>query len=395
MNVLMVTCGLPYPPVTGTQLRDYHLLRQLSAYASVSLCSLLTEDLAPDLSELSKHCASIDTCPLSARPRVSQLAKATRWPLACLPFHVPEMAQKIRSRITIDRIDVVQIEHSFLACYLDAIPAGFGGRAVLDLHNVGELQYERIASLEHAPLRRLSFQVKSLLMRGWEPRVAARFAHTIAVSEEDRRYILAANPSLRVSVIENGVDAGVRKPASREFESDELIFVGVLGYPPNADAVVHFQRDILPLIRRERPDAHLTVIGRSAPPAVQALDGRAGITVAGFVDDLAPYYRRAKVAIVPLRAGGGSRLKILEAMAVGRPVVSTAIGCEGLAVVHGKHLLVGDTPAEFAGHVLRLLRDEPLQNELAGNARRLVEERYDWPILGGRLFDLYRDLLAP
>ena len=398
MNILLVTCGFPYPPVSGPQLRDFHLLQEVSAHARVSLCSLLTEPVPEDISGLSEHCASIDTYPLPVRPRVSQLSGGLRWPLASLAYYVPELASKIRERIVSDRIDIVQMEHSFLACYRDAVPPESNCRTVLSLHNIGALQYRRIASLEHGVLGRLSYGLKAVLMRGWEPAAAARFHHTITVSEEDRRYLLDAGrgaaPPLRVSVIENGVDARGRARLPEEAAANEIVFVGILGYPPNADAAVYFCRDILPLVLRGVPDAHLTVIGRRAPASVTRLDDGAHVTVAGFVDNVTACYRRAKIAIAPLRAGGGTRLKILEAMALGRAIVSTTVGCEGLAVVPGKHLLVGDTPAEFAAHVVRLLRDEALRRELAANARMLVEERYDWGILGRRLIGVYRELLG-
>jgi glycosyltransferase involved in cell wall biosynthesis len=167
-----------------------------------------------------------------------------------------------------------------------------------------------------------------------------------------------------------------------------------MGYPPNADAVLYFCRDILPLIEREVPDVRLLIVGHAPPQPVRRLADRHNVTVTGSVPDILPYYRQAKVSIVPLRGGGGTRLKILESMALGRPVVSTSIGCEGLDVDDGIHLEIADRPAEFAGSVIRLLREPARREQIATAARRRMEECYDWSIIAEKLLALYEELLA-
>ena len=228
-------------------------------------------------------------------------------------------------------------------------------------------------------------------MHQWEPRYAERFDRCTTVSEIDRQLLLKANPRLRVDVIPNGVDIQKYQPLPAENASPTLLFIGNMGYPPCVDAVLYFCREIFPLIRRKIGAAELWIVGRDPRPEVLQLNGD-GVHVTGRVDDVIPYYRQSAVCVVPLRAGGGTRLKILEAMALGRPVVSTTIGCEGLDVVDGEHLLIADTPEQFAEKTVRLLTDRQLYQHIAANGRQLVEDRYDWDKIAGRLMDVYAEI---
>jgi glycosyltransferase involved in cell wall biosynthesis len=307
-------------------------------------------------------------------------------------YFFPEFAAKINALVRRRDIDLVQIEHSILAGYRDAVPPGCRPLTVLSFHNVAAQQYRRLARLAAGPGDWVVRALKAYLMRGWEGRLAGRFDHCLVVSCADRELLRAQAPGLAVSVVPNGTNAD-RPPLPEAEAGNDLLFVGVMGYPPNADGVIHFCRTILPLVRREVPDARLLIVGHSPPEAVRRLAGD-GVVVTGAVADVLPYYQQARVCVVPLRAGAGTRLKILEAMALGRPVVSTAVGCEGLEVTDGDHLHVADEPVAFARRVVRLLRARPLREALAARARRLVEERYAWPIIGDRLLGLYRQLMA-
>jgi glycosyltransferase involved in cell wall biosynthesis len=171
------------------------------------------------------------------------------------------------------------------------------------------------------------------------------------------------------------------------------MFIGSMAYPPCVDAVLHFARGTLPLIRKAVDATEFWIVGANPHPDVVKLSG-SGIHVTGQVADVIPYYQQSTVCIVPLRAGGGTRLKILEAMALGRPVVSTTIGAEGLDVLDGTHLFIADTPEAFAEKTVRLLRDRQLYQHIAANARRLVEARYDWAKIAERLMDVYEEVLG-
>jgi glycosyltransferase involved in cell wall biosynthesis len=231
----------------------------------------------------------------------------------------------------------------------------------------------------------------SWMMRAWEPRYAERFDRCISVSEEDRRLLIASNPRLQVDVIPNGVDVQMYQPSSLDGNQPALLFIGTMDYPPCNDAALYFVSEILPHIRRVIPNVETWIVGRDPSPEVMQLNGK-GVHVTGRVDDVRPYYRRSSVCVVPLRAGGGTRLKILEAMALGRPVVSTTIGCEGLDVVDGEHLLIADTPKLFSEQTVRLIQDTKLCQRITTEARELVVTHYDWDGIAKRLMLVYEDL---
>jgi glycosyltransferase involved in cell wall biosynthesis len=281
-----------------------------------------------------------------------------------------------------------------MAPYVDALPRGVQARTVLCLHNVGSLQYRRMLRMRLSLGERALYTLKWLAMLRWEAAAARRFDRAVVVSASERDALRRSDPRLAVSIVENGVDATALAPLPEPPVADTLLFVGTFTYRPNVDAALLLVREIFPLVRRAVPAARLLLVGHEPPEAVRALAREPGVSLAGALPDVNPAYERAAVAVAPLRAGGGTRLKILEAMALGRPVVSTRIGAEGLAVVDHDHLLLSDTPGDFAASVARLLGDRPLRVRLAANARRLVEARYDWARPGDALLDVYRGLAA-
>ena len=229
-------------------------------------------------------------------------------------------------------------------------------------------------------------------MQHWEPGYAQRFDRVTTVSEADRKLLHPGKSALRVDVIPNGVDTELFQPLPHLICSPALLFIGNLSYAPCVDAVLYFCREILPLIRRAIGAVDLWVVGRTPTPEVMQLNGD-GLHVTGSVDDVVPYYARSAVSVVPLRAGGGTRLKILESMALGRPVVSTSIGSEGLDVVDGEHLLTGDSPEQFAEKTIRLLLDRTLYEKIVANGRQLVVNHYAWDEIAKRLMRLYEELV--
>jgi polysaccharide biosynthesis protein PslH len=228
-------------------------------------------------------------------------------------------------------------------------------------------------------------------MRWWEPRYAARFDRCVALSEIDRAKLVAVNPSLRIDVVPNGTDTRLLQPLPRSDARPALLYVGNMDYTANAHAVIYFCKEILPLVRRAVNDVELWIVGSDPLPEVRRLVGD-GIRVTGRVDDVVPYYRQSSVCIVPLRAGSGIRLKILESMALGRPVVSTSLGCEGLDVEDGTNIMIADSTEQFAEKTIRLLTDAALRDSIASNARQLVETHYDWDAIAHRMMGIYGEL---
>jgi glycosyltransferase involved in cell wall biosynthesis len=284
--------------------------------------------------------------------------------------------------------DVVDIVDSHMGLYLEALPPELRRRSVLTFIDVVSRKYDRIARVEPKRLRKWRSWIYSRMMRSWEPSYAGRFARCIAVSESDRHLLLSSNPHLQVDVVPNGIDTTEFQPLPYTKAKPALLFVGNMGYRPNIDAMVFFCSEVYPYLEGQTPGLELWITGLHPPQEVQAL-ARDGVHVTGTVDDVRPFYERSTVCIVPLRAGGGTRLKILEAMALGRPVVSTSIGCEGLEVVDGQHLFIADTAEAFADRTLRLLSDSELRQRIIEQARELAVAHYDWDVITRHLMQTY------
>jgi glycosyltransferase involved in cell wall biosynthesis len=210
-------------------------------------------------------------------------------------------------------------------------------------------------------------------MRRFEARTCARVSLTLAVSEQDRALLEQASPGARVRAIATGVDTTFFAPTGQAAGAAQLVFTGSMDWFPNEDGILYFADSILPLVRREFPHTRVTVVGRDPSPRLRAAAATKGLRLTGTVEDVRPYVSEAAVCVVPLRVGGGTRLKIFEALAMGKPVVSTTVGAEGLPLVPGEHFLQADEPASFAGAVVS-------RGDALGRAgRRLVEERHAWP----------------
>jgi glycosyltransferase involved in cell wall biosynthesis len=231
-------------------------------------------------------------------------------------------------------------------------------------------------------------------MRRYEARACARAALTLAVSEVDRALLAALAPSARIAAIPTGVDTSYFRPEGWAESPADLVFTGSMDWYPNEDGILHFAKAILPAVLREVPEASLTVVGRK--PSARLRAGLAGLPVhvTGRVEDVRPYVSKASVYVVPLRAGGGTRLKIFEALAMGKAVVSTTVGAEGLPLVPGEHFLGADDPDLFARAVVSLVRDPARRRALGAAGRRLVEQRYSWPQVAREFEKHFTDVKA-
>jgi sugar transferase (PEP-CTERM/EpsH1 system associated) len=398
MQILIITDMIPYPPVSGGLVRVYNLLRRVARQHQVSLAALIeTSDQAKGISHLQEFCHRVETGNVRRRHPLAHLPGLFRYALAGKPLELKfwyseELANGIRRLCSTIDFDIVQIEQSVMAQYLEVLPPDAHCKRILMLHDIDFEQAGRIYRFERRLDGRIRTLLYGLMMRCWEPRYAGRFDRCATVSEVDRRLLMAANPRLCVDVIPNGVDTQVYQPLPQEDVFPALLFIGDMSYVPCVDAMLYFCREVLPRIRNVVGEVELWIVGKDPLPEVARL-GSNGVHVTGQVDSVMPYYERSTVCVVPLRAGGGTRLKILEAMALGRPVVSTTIGCEGLDVVDGEHLLIADSPERFAEKTVRLLKDRMLYRHIATNARQLVVARYDWDVIARQLMQVYAEMV--
>ena len=265
-------------------------------------------------------------------------------------------------------------------------------RLICDWHNIESEILARYAEKESNPLRRFYARRTAALSRPLENQLLRLcHAHTVC-SEREREILLQRVPQARIEVVGNGVDVEffTANPTQNGVRRD-LVFMGRMDYHANIDAAVFFAKKIWPLVRARRPELRFVVVGAQPTKEVLALRDLAGVTVTGTVEDVRPFYHSALAAVVPLRVGGGTRLKVLEAMAAGTPVISTTLGAEGLAVTPGKDILVADSSEAIADTVASLQAKTPEWESLIANARTLVQRQYDWSVIGEVLLQLYEE----
>ncbi len=397
MRILLITDYLPYPPISGDTIRVYNLIKRISQQHEIYLLALFeTSALAEDISHLLKFCRQVEVVnhawpnPLACLPDML-LYYLKGWPLELRLLYSQQMADLIRRFTSEAAFDIVQIEHSRLALYRENINPNAQCASVLTFHNVAFDQSERISHIEKNLISSIRTWVFARQLFKWEPSYAQKFNRCFVVSETERKTLLSRNPRLKIDVIPNGADTKKYQPLEDDHGPLALLFIGSMSYEPCVDGAIYFCKQILPHIRKEFQDIQVWIVGADpSPDVIRLADKDTHIT--GYVEDVIPYYRRSRVCVVPLRAGGGTRLKILEAMALGRPVVSTTIGCEGLDVVDGQHLLIADEPQQFAKQTIRLLTDTVLYDSIAGQARELVEEKYDWDVIADQSLEAFNEI---
>jgi sugar transferase (PEP-CTERM/EpsH1 system associated) len=405
LKILFLTPQLPYPPRQGTQIRNFHLLKAAAGAHEVDLLSFArpgeTLESAGPLRDL---CGEITLVPAPERTRAERLRLLLGSP-------DPDMAHRLRSEAYSANVrsvlasrgyDLVQLAGIEMARYLPAVRAcSPRARVVFDDHNAEYLLQERAAfvDLRHPPAwpKALYSLAQWQKLRRYEARVCRDADAVLAVSEEDAGALRRLGRTAPVAVVPNGVDTTYyRTGPDAAREPATLLFTGTMDFRPNVDAIRWFVQDVLPLVAESRPDARLQVVGRSPAPAVLALASEnPGVVVTGAVEDVRPYFDRSTLFVVPMRMGGGVRLKVLEALAAGVPLVSTSMGAEGTGLVHEEELLLADTADQFARAVLRLLEDEPLRRHLSSAGRGAVSRRFDWTCVAPRLLSVYDGLRQP
>ena len=281
-----------------------------------------------------------------------------------------------------------------MAPYAPILERGGAPRLVYNWHNIESELMRRYSRTSDSSLRRLYARWTTRRLAALEKRILRRAFGHVVCSERESQALCHTVPEARIVVVENGVDTASFEPVSNSpAERDRLVFVGSMAYHANIDAAVWFVRSIWPAVRERFPRWRLTLVGWNPAPAVLALRKEKNVEVTGTVDDVRPYYREALAAIVPLRTGGGTRLKILEAMAAGVPVVSTTLGAEGLAVSPGRQVLIADRDQDWLEHLTSLVAKPEFWRSLAAAGQELARARYDWEILGASLYNTYSQWL--
>jgi glycosyltransferase involved in cell wall biosynthesis len=381
-RILFLAPKAPYPLTSGLAMREFHLLRAYSTIAAVDLVFFAQDDaeLAEVKHGVSPYCERVRAIPFPPVRPVGSFGRGPAWRLLTSPLlagildspalrQIVAEAAPVTDLIHVGRLPLVSAAESLLT------RTRTKPRLILDLDDVESSAQARILRL--SPSTRWIYRVfryaDLVRLLAYQRRVVRRFDQVFVCSENDRRRLGQKN----VVVVPNGVDVPSELPPMAP-DARTLLFCGLLSYRPNEDAVQFFVRSILPAIRHELPDTRLVVVGRAPSAALRALDDGVTVRIEADVPSVAEHYRRAAVAVVPLRMGGGTRIKILEAWSLGVPVVSTSIGCEGLDGIDGEHLLVADTPGRFARACVDLLQRPSRRQALARRGRELVSRQYRW-----------------
>lgn len=411
IRVLQLAPRICWPLDTGAKLRNYHLGRVLAEHVKVSLLAFINdgESLAfPGESSYEKAITVRRDPGYTFTKIVRGVISST--PLPLINYTTDSMRRALERVLADTHFDVVQVESIHLMDYLPTIRTAASQPLIIcDWHNIESELMSRYSKREGNILRGAYARRTAKLMRNFEQRALAEFDAHVTVSERDAEQLRSLNSRARVFVIENGVDAAHYSDQhleqahdawrSQQAPSDSgtpkrIVFVGSMDYHANIDGAVGFARDVWPRLRERKPELIFTIVGRAPAPEVRELASIPGIEVTGTVDDVRPYYQEAIAAIVPLKVGGGSRLKILEAMAAGVPVVSTTLGAEGLKVMPDENILIADTNEGTIDAVIRLIENEEQRAQFRNAGRALISDRYDWTTVGASLFRCYVDLLA-
>lgn len=388
LRILWVKVGGLWPLTSGGRLRSFHIISELSRNHKVTV--LTTHEPAKELDEGEStlashlpHCAQVTSVPHAAAKRggIRLLWTLVRSWLSPLPVSI----FKWRNATLSAEVARVLAEDHFDLCvadFLHAVPnVPLHGPVpiVLFEHNVEYMIWQRTAANSKNLLRRALLELEWRKMRRYEHRACRAAKLTIAVSDDDRHLLLEGAPQSSIAAIPTGVDLDYFQVGDNShLPSAEIVFTGSMDWHPNEDAMLYFMDAILPLLRREVPETTLTIVGRNPGRRLHDAAATAGVTVTGTVADVRPYIQRAAVYVVPLRIGGGTRLKIYEALAMGKALVSTTIGAEGLPLEEGVHLLRADDASTFADRILELLGNPQRRQDMGMAGRRLMEQEYSW-----------------
>ncbi len=378
LKCLFVTPSVPFPPDTGGRVRTYHLLRELHGRAEVHLRAVHESPAAAAaIAELAPHCASVRGF---ERARAGTWRRATRAKLERW-FFSPALAASIGEELARERYDLVHLDEMFM---IGALRRNLATAVIVHHHKLDTRFYDSLPSARTIAGRFDSFKLQRL-----EREAARRHRFHVLTGEADARELKGRYPALHTSVVESGFHPPNFLPTDSRRSCDDLIFLGSLDYGPNIDGLTWFVREVMPILLAARPGTRLRIVGSGNSAAVQALAGRS-VSVVGRVETVGPELGRAALLIAPLRIGGGTRLKIVEALGSETPVVSTRIGAEGLGFEDPKHLWLADGAPEFAARTLEALADPSEARARARRGRALAMERYTWSVLSDKLLATWR-----
>ncbi|KAA5546263.1 glycosyltransferase [Roseiconus nitratireducens] len=397
MKILFMQKRLLLPANTGGKIRTLNVVRHLARWHDVTYVSNVLEEEQPYLNSMRGLGLRLESIPWREASRKSlrfaMLATrnlASRYPLNVDKDYDPRLRRRAEELLKSEPFDLLVCDFVQMARNAIDLPIP----SVLFQHNVEAEVFLRQAQRRRGPMRwYLGHQAAK--MRRFERDAGAAFSRVIAVSERDRQLFESDYGWKHVSVIDTAVDTEYFLPTPETHSKpNHVVFVGSMDWAPNVEGVQHFARKIWPLVRARIPEASFTIVGRNPPPSIRRLQGRLGVSVTGSVNDTRPYLTRASVGVVPIYAGGGTRLKIFEMIAMGRAVVSTSLGAEGLGLRDGEQILLCDNDEAFAKGVIDLLQDDQRRQTLAEHALQVIGARHTAEKVAGQFNAICEDVIG-
>jgi len=386
VRAAFVTPYLPYPLDAGGKIRSFHLLRGLAWAHDVDLHTVHYGEAPQVPDDVRDVCRGVYSASLRAPDGAWRAATRPLRPFrqAIEHFQSASALHETRTRLSGGRYDLLLADELCMTPYVVGLP----GRKLAGRQKIEHSHHAALLARSAAGWRKLAGAVDLAALRRFERSAMAAMDAVVCCSDEDAVQVRALNPGAAVAIVPNGVDPACFQPRPEASGPPTVLFVGTLDYPPNVDAVEYFCEAIRPRLLGRVPDLRVRIVGRNPVAGVLARNAAPGVTVFGSVPDVRPHLAEATAVVVPLRVGGGTRIKILESLAAGRAVVSTSIGAEGLGLRHGQHLSIADDPESFARETAALLLDPSLRVRLAAAGRAEVLARYAWPELGRRFAEV-------
>ncbi len=416
LRILYIAPRLCVPTNTGAHLRNFYLSKELASHAQVTFLSFPNQDATAIQSAgylADWGAQQIVVVPQQGAYSFGKIIRGAigSTPLPILNYTTPDMSRTLEGLLRQEEFDVVQVESVHLSAYLPLIRAARSRPVIMcDWHNIESELMQRYSEHTPNPLRKIYAQMTAQRLQQVERSLLREGDAHFTVSDRDRENLQDLEPTAKIFVAENGVDvAHYSQEACRQAyqawldkqsrtdsptpKRHRLLFVGSMDYHANIDAVVQFAQGVWGELYRQNPGLVFTIVGRNPAKEVLSLASLPGIEITGTVTDVRPYYEEAFASIVPLRIGGGSRLKILESMAARVPVISTRLGAEGIETRDDENILFAESKAEWISQTLELFANPPLRERLAAAAYRFALKRYDWSAIGSRLLARYEELL--
>jgi sugar transferase (PEP-CTERM/EpsH1 system associated) len=395
LKILLISFDFPYPPSGGSISRDYNLIKQLSKNNDIFWINRTIRDRPKDeyIKEMEKYCKIIKIVEWNYGHTIIGLIKSffTKEPYIIHRFASQYMTDLVHQVLKNNIFDLILCDHIYLSQYLPH---------EIELHvptipnneDNGFTYYKRLSET-NGLIRPFFAKLQWRKMLNYEVNVYQRFCVDITTSDTEKNIIMKYLKGVKIGVVKNGVDVDYFKPMKRTNMENNIIYTAWFKYYPNQQAVIEFVKDVFPLLKAKIPDIKFYIVGKEPPKRVHELSKINGIVVTGEVEDVRPYLANADVAVIPLKVGGGTRLKILEAMAMGIPVISTKLGAEGLDVKEDENILIADDHEDFAQKIYEIITDKQLSKRISDSAIKFVEENYTWEKIGEDICNFINDFV--